>query len=374
MSMKKLNRLGLRPGHLITYQGQAFLITDLQGFVGGGIEGFYYRQTRFLSKMRLAVDNAEPRNVSANVVDGYSWIAYYLAPSPAGEKAGPQPGSGEGGGEMVRHGIELQVNCYVANGLHLDVSATNHALAPAGIKLGWEFDADFADRAEAEQGERQQDAPVERSWGFDGGHGKLSFHYRHPQLSHATEIRFSGPLDLSEENGAVSIGLQLAPQQPVRFSVDIVPVFCGERVTPLHGCDAFGDPPIEMPFGDGVSMSTGNPQVQHAWDRAVSDLASLALLEGEGEERLTPAAGVPNYLALFGRDVLLTGFQRAWPLLRCCAAACAKSRDGMPRNMTSATTRSRDGSFISASSAPYLSSRKIRFFTITAITPRRGCF
>ena len=59
-------------------------------------------------------------------------------------------------------------------------------------------------------------------------------------------------------------------------------------------------------------MSAGNEQVQRAWDRAVSDLASLALLEGEGEERLTPAGGVPKYLALFGRDVLVTAFQASF--------------------------------------------------------------
>jgi hypothetical protein len=169
--MKNLNRFRPRPSHLITYEGHSFLITDLEGFIGSGIEGFYYRQTRFLSKMRLAVGGAEPSIVSANVVDPYSSIAYYIGPSPAGEDAGPQPGGGKGGGEMVRHGIELQVNGFVGGGLHLDVHVTNHALAPTNVEVSWEFDADFADRAEAEQGERQQNAPVE----FAGRQGQAQF-------------------------------------------------------------------------------------------------------------------------------------------------------------------------------------------------------
>ena len=311
--MKNLNRLRIRPSRLITYEGNAFLITDLEGFIGSGIEGFYYRQTRFLSKMRLAVDGSQPSNVSAHAIDTYSSIAYYVAPSPAGAKAGPQPEGGKGGGEMVRHGIELQVNRFVGGGLHLDVYVTNHALAPANIELSWDFDADFADRAEAEQGERQQNAPVERRWSLEAGpgaaQGKLSFNYRHPKLSHATEIRFSGAQDMTEHEGTVSLNLLLQPHQPASFSVDVVPVFCGERVSLRHGRDAFGDPSIGMRFDGGVQMSAGNQQVQRAWDRAVSDLASLALLEGDGEERLTPAAGVPKYLALFGRDVLVTAFQ-----------------------------------------------------------------
>jgi hypothetical protein len=210
--MKNLNRFRPRPSHLITYEGHAFLITDLKGFIGGGIEGFYYRQTRFLSKMRLAVDGAEPRFVSANAVDAYSSIAYYLAPSPAGAKAGPQPGGGRGGGEMVQHGIELQLNRFVGGGLHLDVHVRNHALAPVNVGVSCQFDADFADRAEAEEGQRQQNAPVERRWNLEPGQGKLSFDYRHPKLSHAAEVRFSGAQYLTEHEGTVSVSLQLEPQ------------------------------------------------------------------------------------------------------------------------------------------------------------------
>jgi hypothetical protein len=146
---------------------------------------------------------------------------------------------------MVRHGVELQINRFVGGGLHLDVHATNHFVAPANIELSWEFDADFADRAEAEQGERQQTGPVERRWNWETGQGKLSFNYRHPKLPHATEIRFSGSQDVTEHDGTASLSLRLQPQKPVSFGVDVVPIFCGEPVAPQHGPDAFGDPPIQ---------------------------------------------------------------------------------------------------------------------------------
>ena len=97
------------------------------------------------------------------------------------------------------------------------------------------------------------------------------------------------------------------------LSLDVVPVFCGEPVTLRYGSDAFDVPPIGVTPEADLKMSAGNAQVQRAWDRAVSDLASLALLEGEGDERRTPAAGIPKYLALFGRDVLMTAFQASFP-------------------------------------------------------------
>ena len=44
-----------------------------------------------------------------------------------------------------------------------------------------------------------------------------------------------------------------------------------------------------------------------AWERSVEDLESLSFDVGEG--LLVPAAGAPWFMALFGRDSLITGYQ-----------------------------------------------------------------
>src|SRR5215467_11370004 len=135
--MENLNRLRPRPSHVITHKGQSFFITDLRGFVAGGIEGFYYRQTRFLSKMRVTVDGKEPSSVSANTVESHCAIAYCLAPSPAGASAGPEPAEAKDDSEIVRHAIELQICSFVGDGLHLDIDVTNQGLASASVELRW---------------------------------------------------------------------------------------------------------------------------------------------------------------------------------------------------------------------------------------------
>jgi glycogen debranching enzyme len=306
--MKNVNRLQPIPYDLIIYEGHALLVTDRQGCIRGGEAGFYYRQTRFLSKLELTVGGKAPTNVSATPVDSYSLIAYWLAPSPAGAKAGPDPDSGQGGGEIVRHGIEVQMNGFVGGGLHCDVYVTNHALARTDIELCWEFDADFADQTEAQQGERQQTAPIDRHWRLREGGGELVLNYLHPQLRHSTEIQFAGDGSWSGKGGAVSCNLDLPPQQTATLSLDIIPIFCEERVAPQRGRDEFGAPAIRF-AEPGLALPGGDGLVQRAWDRAIADLGSLALLEGEGEERLTPAGGIPKYIALFGRDALVTALQ-----------------------------------------------------------------
>jgi glycogen debranching enzyme len=57
-------------------------------------------------------------------------------------------------------------------------------------------------------------------------------------------------------------------------------------------------------------IETPNPTVRRAWDRAVTDLGALALGDGETlAELVVPAAGIPLYGTLFGRDALTTAGQ-----------------------------------------------------------------
>jgi glycogen debranching enzyme len=278
------------------------------GVVGQDTEGLYYRLTRFLSRLRITVDGVAPRCVAADAVNSYTSVAYFLARSPAGKQAGPEPESRQTGDEIVQKGIELQISRFVGGGFCDEIYVTNHALAPATVALRWDVDADFADYSEATQGKRQQTAPVGRQWRPLENGGELVIRYGHPKLRHAIELRFSGFGGFSYD-GAVCLRLPLIQQEPVRLTLVVTPVFCGERVESKYVAGAHDIVPTAATRRIGVELSTPNRLVQAAWDQAVTDLAALALLDGDEAEPRMPGAGIPKYNALFGRDVLVTAFQ-----------------------------------------------------------------
>jgi glycogen debranching enzyme len=311
--LKDINRFKMFPEALIAYQGHSLLITGVHGQIRQGIEGFYHHQTRFLQRMDLSLDGLPLTFVSANPVDPYSFISYYLAPSPAGERAGPPP---DGGGEIMEKGIEIQLNGFVGDGIHMDVYLTNHGLVPTTLTLAWDFAADFADLTEAVEGHRRQEAPVTQAWHDGDDSRELRFRYMHADLAHETLLRF--PVIQGSptwENGKVCYRLHLEPQVPVRFCMALHPVFCGERHDPVYGCDSFRshettwDRAREDWYRQVPRLKVPSTMVQDAWDRAVSDLGSLPLYDGQGPEIYTPAAGIPIYQALFGRDTLTTVWQ-----------------------------------------------------------------
>ena len=54
-------------------------------------------------------------------------------------------------------------------------------------------------------------------------------------------------------------------------------------------------------------LETSREELRRSWERSLEDLESLKLDVGEG--LLVPAAGAPWFMALFGRDALITGYQ-----------------------------------------------------------------
>jgi len=276
------------------------------------------------TRLASAFAGVAPAFASANAVDHHFIIAYHLAPSPAGRSAGPTPQDDSStGGEIVQKGIEVQVNAFCGGGLRLDILVTNHALVDTTVTLTLELEADFADLSEAQSGKRQQRSRVERRWlpaeniaSADRG-GELQLAYQHPDLHLATRIRLCGADELIDRGDAVDCRLDLPPRDPRLLSVEVVPVFEGEAVEPFYGQDGAcaADAPATWARREWLEgcaqLSAASPVVQAAWERAVSDLASLQLLDGPGAEPFMIVAGIPNYTGLFGRDAYVSALQTA---------------------------------------------------------------
>ncbi len=325
LALRDVNRCSVRPTDLITHRGYAVLVTDTRGRIDGGKEGFFFHQTRYLSSLGIRIDGSDPTFVSANTVDHHLLTSYHLAPSPAGRAAGPTPEDDSStGDEIVQKAIELQVNAFVGNGLHLDLVVTNHALAETSVTLSLELGADFADLNEAQAGRRQQNALVERAWTADAArgageesHGTLTLRYRHPALKLASQLRIEGGDALTDIGDAIACTLLMRPRTPRIISIDLSPVFDGATIEPFFGRDGAFAADARATLArrrwlEGCAVLTAdNPVVQAAWEQAVSDLASLQLLDGPDDEPYMIIAGVPNYTGLFGRDALVTSLQTA---------------------------------------------------------------
>lgn len=313
-----LSEIALRvyPGLLFAYHGRSLLITDTGGTIAQELQGLYEHDARLLSRYRLLVNGAPPRLDAISAINPHSTLGYYVCP-PRADSDDDKDALGLSTDEIDRQ-VVIRVARFVGQGMHEDVEVTNHGLDRAELELTWELDADFADLLEARGGVRRQEAPVSVDWRLtpEGG-GELRFDYRHPELKRGVIVRFPsvGAPPRCEE-GKVTYKIELGAQESCWFCVEVSPVSDGEVCKPFFGCDAFGSEQSEVDrikhawLRDATRIRTGNPVVQQTWNRAVSDLASLALGHEESDaEKMVTMAGVPLYDTFFGRDALTIGGQ-----------------------------------------------------------------
>lgn len=306
-----LVELRARPEAMHVFQGHSLLVAAQDGVVrGDGNQGLYQDNTRIISTWRHLIDGKELGFVSASAVDAYSMLAYYQAKHIQEEVPGLTP---------EEPGLIVQVERFVGEGMHEDVLLCNHAQRVVECELQVRVSADFADFAEATEGKRRQCAEVSTRWqAMPDGSGELTMTYGHPSLDRAAVARFPF-VDGSPCFSDASVGyrVRLEPGEEKHFCFEIAPKFDGRCASPVYGCHAFGHPGGERDrmrarfLAEATTLRAANADVQAAWDHAAADLADLALYEGEWPEALTPAAGIPAYQSVFGRDIVTASWQAA---------------------------------------------------------------
>jgi plastocyanin len=104
----------------------------------------------------------------------------------------------------------------------------------------------------------------------------------------------------------------LAPGATWHTCLDVYLTLDGIRSRPKCRCDAFGT--LADPLAERASAWHERlPRLRSAWDgldhlygRSIDDLAALLMEDPDGAGDLVVAAGLPWFMALFGRDAILT--------------------------------------------------------------------
>ncbi len=332
----RLIRLHPREDSFQVSQGRSVLSTNLNGFISPETaNGLFVHQTRMLSRYRWLIDGAEPHAVALSNVEQHSWLGYYIQVPPNLAHGGNDRGSGEMS-EASEKSVEVRLSRSVGYGVHEDVDLTNFTQKPTEFELNLEVDADFADQEETTQ-QRRQFGELTRSWRRNQqGNWELLFdyvahhHYEHqgdvgdPSIhrSIVIEIAKCGSPPRYSDN-CISFHVSLLPFQSWHTCIRMHPQVEDEPAFPLYDCYAFQ--PTSNPwdvsraaFLDQATTFTAPESrtlatvVVGALEQAKRDLVALRLHDlDRNPDAWVPAAGIPIYVALFGRDTLTVGWEAA---------------------------------------------------------------
>jgi glycogen debranching enzyme len=275
--------------------GSTFLVSDLRGDVDASPDqphGFFYRDTRFLSRWQLSA-NGSPLDVLSTDETQYFASKHFLVPPTGTVNDNPT--------------VSIHRNRTIGDGFHEDVTVLNHANEPVELELRLEAGADFADLFEVKdalekKGERY--ARIEED--------TLVLGYRRDDFVRETRIRSSRAAAVDESGFTLQVRVE--PHDEWNTCIFVQPVTDGGAlaIKHRHG-DEEARPNIGMSLeeflGSAPRLETDWDPLEHIYERSLIDLAALRFTSPLFPDRALPAAGLPWFMTVFGRDSLLTSFQ-----------------------------------------------------------------
>jgi glycogen debranching enzyme len=289
---------------LTILEGSTFCICDERGDVDARTSGFFTQDTRFLSVLKLTINGESPLLLSSGKVE-YFAAAFYLRNPLAG---GLSPDT-----------ISIARRRFVGEGLQERLLIRNESMEPVEFELGLEIGADFADIFSVKAydfalgnptGAQPLPEPVQPQY----DEMENQFVLEDPEDGARTQVILS---ERGEVDGhCVRYGVALRPRESWELNLDVFPSLDGQPIARALVERRFGDELLHV-RDSLAAWQLRVPQIRASWDdlshaftQSVADLASLRMrgADDPGVGRL-PAAGMPWFMTVFGRDTIITCLQ-----------------------------------------------------------------
>jgi glycogen debranching enzyme len=296
---------------LTILDGNRFLVCDDLGDVEGGVDGLYSDDTRHLSRWVMRVNGRRPKLLSSGLRDHASAVIY--AQHDVGTASQPSPLA------TVR---ELFVS---AGALQERLVLENHGTGLISVVVRYEFDCDFLDLFEVKSqsfGERdlafaKTITPLRTARRFDTGSGAFVFDADGGGFAAECRIEFSEagvPGDRACDfevslpaRCAWSLDVAVMPRSPEDGPPQRGAAFLQRERTRVRDS--------QRRFADALpTLESSAPGLSNLYDKSLTDLNALRMRARRGApDSELVAAGLPWFMAPFGRDTLISSFQ-ALPL------------------------------------------------------------
>jgi glycogen debranching enzyme len=286
---------------LTVLDGSTFCICDERGDLGSATTGFFADDTRYLSRFLVTINGAAPLLLSSGRIQPFS-AAFYLR-NPLAR-------------ELPQDSLLLVRTRLVTAALRDRLVLENGAGEPLELELELELGSDFADILTVKEHDfwlgHPLDAPelpqlVPCRWDDGGQEAWLDD-------GDGTSTRIALSRAGAHADGHVGYHVALEPHERWELLVDVLPSTEEGRGAPRQDERRFGDElaraveayaawQLRVP-----QIRTSNEALHKSFHQSVSDVAALQMRSRESGGRL-PAAGSPWFMAVFGRDTIITCLQ-----------------------------------------------------------------
>jgi glycogen debranching enzyme len=287
---------------LAVKEGDAFLYSDLEGNLEQEADyglGLYSKDTRFLSRFRLTINGRAPVLLSSSSERGYMSHVDLTNPDLYDDHVLAVP----------QQTLNIRRIRAISGRLFERVRMKNYNPFPVSIEVEFAFGADFADifevRGMTRDGSRPPAAPKVED-------GRIDFVYEgRDGVRRITRIEFGARadrIDVDDLEAKATFRVHLGPYQTKLIGLSVDPIIEDGRPSSVDFDHAVHElrRSYEEWERESTQVVTDNELFNELLDRSLRDLRALYTQSDDGA---VLAAGIPWYVAVFGRDALIASHQ-----------------------------------------------------------------
>lgn len=257
--------------------GTTFVIVGTDGSIRpSGAQGFYAEDTRLISALVIAIDGHPLRVIDRRTTDSTMSVTGTI-------------------GDPTRPELLVDQRWTLSDMLEIALSIENLTSSIRDVAVDLTVAGDFADLFEVKRGVRPRGGLLS----FGAVDDDLVLRYQNRGFRRSVKVHVDRPDEVLRDG--IHVGERLAAHGSGTVTIVVTP----QRVPHLHRIAhederrAWAYPPCPAP----ASIP------EHVWHRSWTDLGTLLMRDSLEPHHLIVAAGSPWFMALFGRDSLITSWQ-----------------------------------------------------------------
>jgi glycogen debranching enzyme len=282
-----------------------FVLSEPDGCISAYTDqGFYSRDTRFVSNYEMFADGERWVLQNSGSIAYYASRAYLTNPLIVTEYGDIEPGA-----------LSVTFSRAVHDGIHEDLDIHNYSMKRVRFSFEISLRTDFADIFEVKAERMLRKGNVTTQWHQERSELISTYEHQGFMRSLTTRAIHSGSV-ANYSNGRISFLVDLEPRNSWHACLQHVvnePAGSKSRlrecVHRLHSQDSEMEAELRDWKRVTTSITSSNEDVYRLFKQSVEDMAALRLPPRETEAEYVPAAGVPWFVAVFGRDSLIVSLQ-----------------------------------------------------------------
>lgn len=297
-------RINVGPPNLTINHGRTFMVTDLNGNISSETsQGLFADDTRFLSYYACYVNGKNWIRVTSTTTTYYAARIYLINPEFTTDE-----------GTYAKGSLSLIISRAASDGIREELKLTNYGLKKVHLNLEIALRSDFADIFEVESQKIVRRGRIETRW--DKEQSELVTTYTNADFRRCLSYRLANcPVEPHYGNGRIIFEITLEPgaswdtccvysladHKQVRKPVDLS----------YQKAIETGLEKVQQQWRETVTdVTSSDEDVNRLYRQSIEDLGALRLYDYEfSADTWIPAAGVPKFVTLFGRDSLIISLQ-----------------------------------------------------------------